>query len=582
MKEKERQKKQEGGRKRRGISTVVGTLLFLVLMFGTFGTIITTMELQSDLIETTRDVAGQEISRINENFDLSATVDGSNNLSAFVANTGRDTIEIVDLWVVNTGASPYTATRYSVDIEDAYVSGDSTVDVADSQTINLAAGTYEIKTVSSLGTMETTSVTVGGGGSSNLVVKMFTDPPNIASGEDVTLVMHVYNRGTTDLNDVAPGTVTVTPSTAVASSQITSPSTISTLKGGESALFTWHYTLRGSVGMSVSFSATATGTDDVSGSTVTGNTEVETIEFTQSFNNPRVSDTLAGKAELYVSFPSPMGDAGSNEYGYWAAVIVNPTSTTMTVNQVSFQYLTGESGLIAGVSGVSPSTGSWTYDTDNKLSVYWKYTTGETISAYSAKEWIVKVDSSSLHDSTITALAVNAFTSFGQFGKTVNTFATSSEDVAIPNVYQSSSSAGSDRMYFIDSVQDATSRNYYITVENSNGGSASGSQEKIDAGSDVIINIPPGFTSVSVTPPSGMTLVSSTTLDDGSTHIKVNVDTAIGVNSKKTITVTATAPTVSQETMYLFYLYVTGTTIDKGGSTKIIGPVGETVVRVVP
>jgi hypothetical protein len=156
--------------------------------------------------------------------------------------------------------------------------------------------------------------------------------------------------------------------------------------------------------------------------------------------------------------------------------------------------------------------------------------------------------------------------------------------VAIPNLYQSSTSSGNDQIYYISGATAGQPKTYYFTLHNSNPGSASGTRERINDGSFVVINVPAGFTNISVTPPSGMSVSSSTTLDDGSTHIKIIVDpsSSINVNTKKTIAITATSPNVQQTTMYLFYGLVTGTTTDSASQTVIIGSVAETVVQVVP
>jgi len=193
--------------KKRSISTIVGTFIFIALMLSAFGAFVVMMQLQSDLLDTQLEISKKEIDKLREEFSISPNYDSnnSNRLYVNVTNVGSIHAEIVDLLIVNKSLTTKDATLYAISYNDAFVPLSSTIDILKNQPLYMATGTYDIKVVSALGTVKTSELTVtSGGGSSDLDVLVFTVPPNIASGKNVTLAMHVYNRGTTTLNNVQP------------------------------------------------------------------------------------------------------------------------------------------------------------------------------------------------------------------------------------------------------------------------------------------------------------------------------------------------------------------------------------------
>ena len=228
-------------KKKRAISTVVGTLIFLVLMLAALGIFVTWMQLQSNLLETQLEISKKSIGKLQEQFSISLSYDTSNNnrLSVNVTNDGSTYAEIIDMLIINKSLITKDATRYDISHSDAFVPSSSTIDVLNNQPLYMDIGTYDIKIVSALGTMKTSELTVTpGGGSSDIAVSVFTIPPDIASGKNVTLVMHVYNRGTTTLNNVQPnGNPTVLPSGSVTNFALNTPASISQLNSDEDVLF---------------------------------------------------------------------------------------------------------------------------------------------------------------------------------------------------------------------------------------------------------------------------------------------------------------------------------------------------------
>ena len=76
-------------------------------------------------------------------------------------------VEISSVWIINKTLSDAPATRYSINYADSFVTGGSTTQILNSQILMMVPDTYDIKVVSSLGTIEIAELETGPGGSSS-------------------------------------------------------------------------------------------------------------------------------------------------------------------------------------------------------------------------------------------------------------------------------------------------------------------------------------------------------------------------------------------------------------------------------
>ena len=77
---------------RRGLSTIVGGLIFVVLMVATFSVLGIALSTQTDIVTTSRDVADIDLKQQQEEFTMNAFTTGPNGtavLSVNVDNLGR-------------------------------------------------------------------------------------------------------------------------------------------------------------------------------------------------------------------------------------------------------------------------------------------------------------------------------------------------------------------------------------------------------------------------------------------------------------------------------------------------------------
>ncbi|MCH8832658.1 MAG: hypothetical protein IIA81_00005, partial [Thaumarchaeota archaeon] len=150
---------------RKGIASVVGGLFFLVLMTSGFAVSYVALESQSEMIDTQQLIASTEIKKIQEKFAISATADPSNNnlLQIQVKNQGYHPIEIADVWIINKTDINQPATKYELDYNDAFIPAGYGGQILENTPLYLNPDLYDIKVVSTLGTIRTAKLDVVNG-----------------------------------------------------------------------------------------------------------------------------------------------------------------------------------------------------------------------------------------------------------------------------------------------------------------------------------------------------------------------------------------------------------------------------------
>ena len=92
-------KKQLHFKKRRGIATVVGALIFTILMVATFSVLGPSLEAQTDMIDSSHTLFDTELKKQQEEFIVVASTDENRILKVDVHNTGQNSIEVPSLWI---------------------------------------------------------------------------------------------------------------------------------------------------------------------------------------------------------------------------------------------------------------------------------------------------------------------------------------------------------------------------------------------------------------------------------------------------------------------------------------------------
>ena len=87
---------------RRGLATVVGGLIFIILMVSAFSMLGLAIEYQGDLGQTAKIVANADLKKQQEDFKINIFTDSNQLLTVDVTNIGQNHVEIHTLIITNS------------------------------------------------------------------------------------------------------------------------------------------------------------------------------------------------------------------------------------------------------------------------------------------------------------------------------------------------------------------------------------------------------------------------------------------------------------------------------------------------
>ena len=575
-------------RSRRGISSVVGALIFTVLMIAGFSAMSLALDSQTDIVNTQRVVADTELKKQQEDFKIRVSTDTNHILNVTVDNVGQNPVEISRIWITNKTLATEPATPFSVNSNDAFVPTGFTSNVLSTQSLYMIPNNkYDIKVISALGSVENSELVVGTESPNGLRAEMITDPPDVIIGQNVTVAMIVTNNSTSQITGVTPGPLTLIPLSSMVASSSPIP-TSTTLGVGESVMFSWDYMVTGNSGDNLTFSSFATGDGGKISNTVS---DVSTLRLptdgSTSGTNPNIiNDELLARPKLFLIIPSPQGD--SNDKALWGINVANPVNAPMKVSKLSITaFAPGannndkifDSACVADTifpTGVN----HWTCPSENVL-LWQDFVNPIVISPNSTQAFLVKVKPGTIAgQNTLESVVVqgSVFTTVGSFGK--SGYQTT--------MYDGTESIGST---YLSNVVDSRNNNDMQSVRTN---IVPGSTQTfnivfadldtvnttwIKSGAQLIINVPKGWTNVNIVSyPGFVSAPTVTTFGDDSTQIIGTTTSNLGdaVNPSDTITFTAKAPNITNDQMYVMYVLAQGQT----NNIFSIGPLAEIVLQV--
>lgn len=585
---------------RRGLSSVVGALFFTVLMIAGFSVLSLALDAQTDIVTTQRIVSDIEIKKQQEQFGVIVSTNANDFLSVGVNNLGQNPVEISSIWITNKTLSTQPVKRFDVNYDDAFIPSGFTSNVVENQILQMIPDTYDIKVISSFGTMKTVELVVGTGpSSSGLRAEIITDPPDVIIGQNVTVAMVVTNSGNSLISNVHPNPISFTGTGTgvfVGALPPHTPTSVD-LISGESVMFTWDYQVTGDSADELTFSSFALGTDisvdDVSSNTVSDISILRepTDGGSGGGSDPDIlSDELLARPQLFLTIPGPAGES-SGAKSLWGVNVVNPVDAVMKVTKVSIVLmgpgLTGSSSLFSCNGHVTvEGTDDWSCPTNT---VMWEDVQNPiTVPPFSVKSFSVQVQpvlGNSLNTIEAMMVQANVFSNLGAFGKSGYQSTMRDGNGAIASVYLSD---------VVDSVLPAN-------IKTSRIGIAPGSTQtfnivfadldgisstSIKSGGQLIINVPKEWTNVNILQNSGfdtgINAPTITTFGDGSNQIVATLppctSDCIGTlaNPSNTIRFSATAPSDTVDRMYVMYVLAIGET----SNDLTIGPISEVVLQV--
>jgi archaellum component FlaF (FlaF/FlaG flagellin family) len=592
---------------RRGISTIVGAAIFLVLFASATSTFFLAMDAQRDTINSQRAISDAIMEKTKEKFSIAVSTDesNSNKLGIQVKNLGTNPVEIDDIWIVNKSGS-FPAKKYLIDYKDSVIPPGYGSNILENTPLTMLPDDYDIKVVSTLGTIEKSEFNVGG--NNYLRATLLVIPPDVKINKNVTITMHVENIGPAKLLNVAPAFDVPNISTTLDPPVPPTPAPVD-LDSGESVFFTWQYTVKGPglvAGNKITFDnyANATIADMTPTTVVNSNNVQESIKLLEAdFTDIIVLEQdLLAQPEIFMVIPSPMGtDSGSK--GLWGANIVNPTPAPMTVSRVTITLLSPRSNnadlmfnptnspgakcdpVAVGIT----NTADWKCAVQNQLS-WTNLASPITIPPFSAAQFTAKVHADRLFSSgaEVPALIVvgDVFTNLGEFSKAG--YSTSFDDggTSIVNVYLSDTQWSTQSNDIFTTYPDITSNSQvtlYATLTD-----FELDDHVVESGSTFVVNVPKDWVIENpVTDIDGLGDFSIVynTWSDGSSQIVGTLladydGSGHGANLEGlSIKVTVRAPTVTNERMYVMYLLAEG---EVDSSDFTMGPLTEALLRVIP
>jgi uncharacterized repeat protein (TIGR01451 family) len=584
--------------KRRGLSTIVGGIIFVMLMIAGFSSMVVALDYQSELLDNINTVAEKETKLVRERLSmgLSTQVTANtppNKLYVTVANSGGEFAEIDWLYVVN--------------LDDDIVVFDGEPDAGDKvippgEAINIAAGLSDIlietgkrhmvKAVSSYGTILRSTLTSTGTGDADCDTKFFSTNREIATGETVSLILVITNKGTDTLTNVQVTTPDFDPAAMLSSISLTQ-SGVDTLRAGESTIYMWEAEVLGALGQVAVVTSTVTGDSTAGGAVCSPSLD---IKISRESDDLVVSESRITEVKVFVLVPGPIGETASSG-GPWGVIVANPLDIDVNIRRVVMTFFvpTDSSQHKAMPTpnnpvGLSPTVDAdWSIPSDNTL--MWRGSSPYTITARSAEAFMAKAagtnSNADIHGFSIDAVV---FTEVGEFAAPVHSSNFGGSTTSVVSVYSSDvvdSRADADIEGTRLGMSSATQETFRIVLADMDSTTAT----QLNSGATLSITVPAGFSVDDITLSTGFTLSGSDStasgdaielLRDGSTLITgiTTVDIGgVGDPNARTIEFLVTPPTTEDNRIYVMFAGVDGTVNTNNLSTAAIA---EIPLQVVP
>jgi len=243
--------------KRRGLSTIVGAVFFVIVMGSTIGYVTYSMDVIDDLAYQVDVKQDTNLNRQNEEFKITDVgVDGI-EFNLTVTNTGTIPINITNMWAKNMTDPLWNQTKYK--LNQLVSPGQSVANIGQGTgLVAMDSESYSLRLVTDRGNSLNTQLLSAT--NQPLQMTLFTSPSTPLSQQNVTLLYTVKNNLTAGkiiqsiTPQMAPPTTTGA-ATAVLQSGPT-PVSVDSLSPGEIAFFEWTYYVEGNKNNQITYNAT--------------------------------------------------------------------------------------------------------------------------------------------------------------------------------------------------------------------------------------------------------------------------------------------------------------------------------------
>ena len=579
-------------RKRRGLSSIVGALFFIVLMIAAFTALLAAFSYQNDLIDSQTKTTDLEVAKVREKFYVTADIDGvTDTLFVTIKNQGTGPVEIANLWVVEK-EDDYEATQYdlnsvpALNFEDVVIPISTTKDLTRDVIPLDPAIDYTVKVVSRLGTVVTVDV------------PDTTIPPG-PPGEQGLSCWDLDGDGVLDPEEdlYPPGSPDGIGNALDCQGQ----------SGGPPGLACWDLNGNGIGDPEEDINPPFGVWDAEDCKGPPGNAGQDIVL------DPR----FLQKPEIFLVFPSADGlvatATASDPYqGLWGVTVANPTDVDMYVSKIVITATSPRANSQDNIipapcvfTAVTAPTSAWGCYSQNQIT--WKNNAGlgTLISPRSAQMFYITVKPGTLGSAPMEAIPITAsvFTSMGQFGKTGYASAMLPSSAPVVNVYVTDTLTESQAV--LSTHMDVVSKDIAATdtltlkvafAELNGEYHVNNNRNYVNAGARLVINVPKAFDQDNIVITSSAGFDNPVQVDkypDGSAQIIGTLSNKLGDSANKEAKIIEftvpldpdTIPEITDAKMYIFPILANGdATYGSAASptTFEIGPEQEYVVRVHP
>ena len=555
-------------RNRRGLSTVVGAVFFIIAATTVITYISYSMNTIDQFSQSVIVAESENINRGLEDITISQITIAGGEFNMTVVNTGSLPVHLTRLWVTDED-SIVPDKKIDLDVvinpgNEKYNIGQGTGVSADS-TIS-----YSLKAVTERGNVATFQVSPDIPMQIQLLI-----PAEVQPSENFRVISLITNNSTkpnniVNLVPIFTNNATLTPINGP------SPASILTLPQGNTVSFTSTYTsppTATGILFNASYAGAPAGTFIISNMTVklTGEAEAaSTSQWSQAAS--RVGILISG-------IPNPIEATNSAGPGKWGVGIINPLDREVEIYAIGIS--TPNSDFIADtVIGLEPDDFNWSLQTSANNIVLWESgATPRIVPAQSVAQFRVTTQAVQFTSPQEMLIMIQALSSEGKLNAlysvsakstfpTMNMFYTS--DPLFPTL-------DDNWGYLVENVPSGkTSQIFNATIENASGGD-------MEAYIKLIILVPADFTNVeSEGANTGWDTASVETNPDGSTVISVQTDTKPFETGAQVYQFKADMPSVSTTKLYVMQttsVYIDWTTTH---AVQIASALSEAGIQVVP
>ena len=321
---------------RRAVASVVGMVFAIIALTTTITYISYSMGILNNFNQSVL-VKNQQLTDVDkERFQISSVTVPNGKLNITVTDTGSLPIQFTKIWVQDTtqtdSVQNYVPTNNFVSTGGVLTNIGQDVPVTISQT-----DSYHVMLVTSRGNSQ--QFTVNSQNTAPLNLQMLAMPPTIPTGFKTQLVMIVTNNSTGTLINVSPQTPTLVSSNATSCNiGVVSPTKISTLPQGGTAVFSWPLTITGNPNTNCIYQAHLQ--NGYPGQSVQASVTVSAISTSQSSIDSAIASESGLVALDYNSFRWTQGSGWQTGWNMAAG-----PGTGFYVNMTNYNSTNGGTSL---------------------------------------------------------------------------------------------------------------------------------------------------------------------------------------------------------------------------------------------